>query len=377
MKRIGLFLGALIVWAGSCEKGDEDMLLPKFNTHNAVPGVVVIEDEFQGQQLVLAGDAVNNFIVSFSRKVNGELHNFVASDAGFPIIMEDEKGNQWDIFGEAVEGPDKGQQLVATNAIMGYWFSIATFFPGTEIYPDNDPGKHAGETITGTDGWLVPKNEVVSGGPGIDGIPSVDNPMFTDAAGQESFLKGTDLVVGIKIGDEIRAYPHDILDWHEIVNDQVDDTAFAIIYCPLTGTAAAWDRKIQGVISTFGVSGLLYNSNIVPYDRKTHTRWSQLLDKGVFGELSGKSQKHFHLVETTWSTWKQLYPDTWLMSSATGHARSYGNYPYGDYRNSARLIFDVKYEDDRLHAKERVHAIFINGVARVYRFESFAIKPAA
>ena len=104
--------------------------------------------------------------------------------------------------------------------------------------------------------WLIPKDQVFDGGPGRDGIPSVDSPQFTNV-NNASYLQDNDLVIGIKIGGTIRAYPHPILDWHEIVNDDINGQKTAITYCPLTGSAIAWKR--QGLVSnsTFGVSGLL------------------------------------------------------------------------------------------------------------------------
>jgi len=114
--------------------------------------------------------------------------------------------------------------------------------------------------------WLIPTDQVFDGGPGRDGIPSVDNPQFTNV-NDAPYLLDNDLVIGFKIGGTIRAYPHPILDWHEIVNDDISGQKTAITYCPLTGSAIAWKRN--GVVSNsaFGVSGLLFNSNLIPYDR--------------------------------------------------------------------------------------------------------------
>jgi len=120
------------------------------------------------------------------------------------------------------------------------------------------------DSVSSTD-WLIPQSEVFDGGPGKDGIPSVDNPNFS-AIAEIDFLDPQDLVVAIKAGDEIKVYPHPILDWHEIVNDEINGIPLALTYCPLTGTAIAWKRTINGKETTFGVSGLLYNSNNLPKD---------------------------------------------------------------------------------------------------------------
>ncbi|MEM9720837.1 MAG: DUF3179 domain-containing protein [Bacteroidota bacterium] len=227
--------------------------------------------------------------------------------------------------------------------------------------------------------WLIPVSEVFDGGPGKDGIPSIDNPQFTNIAGGDQFLTAGDLVVGIAYNGVARAYPHEILDWHEIVNDNVGGLSVAVTYCPLTGTASGWNRVLQGGTAagqetTFGVSGLLYNTNLIPYDRNTDSNWSQLLMQSVQGSLQGESIKIEMVVETTWETWKKLYPQTQVLSRETGFSRSYGLYPYGDYRtNDSRLLFPISKNDNRIPAKERVHGIAAedNASAIVFDFSNF------
>lgn len=218
--------------------------------------------------------------------------------------------------------------------------------------------------------WSVPINEVFDGGPGKDGIPSVDNPQFTDLRGGNSFIEDDELVVGIKIGDQTKVYPHHILDWHEIVNDELGGRYFSLNYCPLTGTASAWDREINGEITTFGVSGLLYNSNLIPYDRATNSNWSQLLFKGINGDLQDKNAELLQIVETTWETWKEMYPGTLVMTRETGFDRQYDVYPYGGYRSNSTLIFPVIPEDDEFDPKERFLSVIVGDVSRVYNFSA-------
>jgi len=150
------------------------------------------------------------------------------------------------------------------------------------------------------------------------------------------------LVIGFAQGDDARAYPHFILDWHEIVNDRVGDIHIAVTYCPLTGTGIGWEREINGSVTTFGVSGLLFNSNLIPYDRNTDSNWSQIRLDCVNGDLIGTEAETHVLVETTWKT---MYPKTLVMSMNTGYNRSYGNYPYGNYRTAREIhgMFSVKH----------------------------------
>ncbi|MDN5212196.1 DUF3179 domain-containing protein [Fulvivirgaceae bacterium BMA12] len=214
--------------------------------------------------------------------------------------------------------------------------------------------------------WLIPVNEVRDGGPGKDGIPALQDPDFLEA-GQASYLREDDLVVGYKRGNDIRAYSHNVLDWHEIVNDQVGDFPVAITYCPLTGTAIGWGRSVDGNTTTFGVSGLLYNTNLIPYDRSTDSNWSQMRLECVNGSLIGNKVETFQVVETTWGTWKSMYPSTRVISNVTGFNRNYSVYPYGDYRtNHNNLIFSISPDDNRIPRKDRVLGVIVNDEAKVY-----------
>lgn len=219
--------------------------------------------------------------------------------------------------------------------------------------------------------WLIPTDEIFEGGPGRDGIPALITPA-TASVSQTGYLSDGELVIGIKIGDQARAYPHQILDWHEIANDEINDVAFAITYCPLTGSAIAWDRTLNGTVSTFGVSGLLYNTNLIPYDRESESYWSQMKIQSVNGPLAGQTAGLYPIVETSWKTWREMYPDSRVVSRSTGYDRSYGFYPYGQYRsNDEILLFPIGNDDDRLPRKELVHGIIVDNVTRVYRFNSF------
>ena len=222
--------------------------------------------------------------------------------------------------------------------------------------------------------WLIPKNLVLDGGPGKDGIPALDQPELIEAS-QATYLDDSDLVIGYVNGTTARAYPHKILDWHEIINDKVNDHLVAITYCPLTGTAIGWEREYGGRTTTFGVSGLLYNTNLMPYDRATNSTWSQIRLQSVNGSLIGTDAITFPVVETTWGTWKSFYPNTQVVSTNTGHSRNYSRYPYGDYRTSSSLLFNVTKNDTRLPAKERVLGIIADGQVKVYQFKNFAANP--
>lgn len=218
--------------------------------------------------------------------------------------------------------------------------------------------------------WLVPINEILDGGPGKDGIAAISEPHFESIIKYHNY-QDNDLVIGVKIGNETRAYPHPVLDWHEIVNDQIGDSAFALTYCPLTGSGIAWDRRLDGKTTTFGVSGLLYNTNLIPYDRATGSNWSQMQLRCINGDHLGEAIKIYPVVETTLESWREMYPGSKIMTTETGYNRPYGTYPYTSYRTNSRLIFPVKPLDDRLPLKERVVGVIVGTDAKVYRVSTF------
>ena len=219
--------------------------------------------------------------------------------------------------------------------------------------------------------WLIPIGEVFDGGPGKDGIPSIDDPNF-DAGASVNFLDDDELVIGIVRNGNAKAYPHSILDWHEIVNDGISDIKYGLTYCPLTGTGVAWDRNINGELTTFGVSGKLYNTNLMPYDRASDSYWSQLRLDCVSGELVGSQISTFNVIETSWATWKTAYPNTTVLNTDTGFDRNYNDYPYGDYRtNNSNILFPLSNNDSRLPAKERVLGLIESDTKKVYSIELF------
>jgi len=219
--------------------------------------------------------------------------------------------------------------------------------------------------------WLIPQGEVFDGGPGKDGIPALISPQLINA-GAATYLEDNDLILGFVEGEDVRAYPHKILDWHEIINDNFDQTSVAVIYCPLTGTGIGWGRMIAGSETTFGVSGLLYNTNVIPYDRATDSNWSQLALLAVQGQQRGNRPEVINMIETTWKTWKEMYPNTQVVSTNTGHNRNYQRFPYGDYKtNNNSIFFPISTDDDRLPAKQRVLTLFGEDIAKSYSIELF------
>ena len=217
--------------------------------------------------------------------------------------------------------------------------------------------------------YIIHPNKLLSGGPPKDGIPSIDKPKFVSAEEANKFLNDNELVLGINLNGDKRAYPFQILVWHEIVNDVVGSKPVAVTYCPLCGTGIAYERTINNEPVEFGVSGKLYNSDLVMYDRKTDTLWDQINGRAIIGELTGTRLKQVPIDTVTWSDWKKQYPDTKVLSRETGFIRSYGRSPYGDYDTSKSIYFPVENEDLSLHPKEVIFGIEINGKYKAYREE--------
>ncbi len=220
---------------------------------------------------------------------------------------------------------------------------------------------------------IIPLDKIKSGGPPKDGIPSIDNPKFVSA--QEAiFVSDDDLVIGLQLNGETKAYPLSIMVWHEIVNDKLSDTPMAVTYCPLCFTNQVFERKINGIETEFGTSGKLYNSNLVMYDRNTDSQWSQALGRAITGDLTGYELKRIPFDVIRWSDWKSLYPDTLVLSTDTGFARPYGSDPYGDYYTDSRVIFPVENSNDRLHPKEIILGFDDHNTHKAYKLADLESK---
>jgi len=231
-----------------------------------------------------------------------------------------------------------------------------------------DIGVSVPEGIMVTNGLkhIVPLDKIKSGGPPKDGIPSIDNPKFAPVS-ESQFVPDTTFVIGLDINGEKRAYPLFIMVWHEIVNDSVGGVPVAVTYCPLCFTNQVFERVIDGKEVEFGTSGKLYNSNLVMYDRLTDSYWSQALGVAITGELTGYELKRIPFDVISWADWKTLHPDTLVLTTETGHIRSYGVDPYGDYYTDPRILFPVEHEDDRMHPKELILGFHESDVYKAYK----------
>jgi hypothetical protein len=233
----------------------------------------------------------------------------------------------------------------------------------------------AQETLT----CRIDKSLIVTGCiSGRDCIPALTNPKSIDwwDAVETQALKMSDLVLGVYINGVARAYQHRILWWHEVVNDTVGGEMVTISFCPLTTTALLFDGTLEGEERTFGVSGLLYNNNLIIYDRLSgETLFPQMCYVGLNGNLQDKQLKLLPMMEATLGAWTKLHPDTKVLSNDTGFSRPYGTYPYGDYRtNDDFLLFPITKEDPRLPRKDMILGLNLNNTQRAYPFKAMGAR---
>ena len=217
------------------------------------------------------------------------------------------------------------------------------------------------------DNSLVPQAEIHAGGPAKDGIPAIDRPLWI-AAADATFLDNDARVLGLDYRGKQRAYPIQIMNWHEIVNDTVVGKRVLITFCPLCGTGMAFEVAAADEVDGFGVSGLLYNSDMLLYDRSTDSLWSQIERKAISGPRVGEHLQQIPLQVTSWADWRRRYPATRVLSRKTGYSRDYDRDPYAGYSSSSSTYFPVPKVDPRYHPKEQVIGLMLDGQARVWPF---------
>ncbi len=237
--------------------------------------------------------------------------------------------------------------------VCGLWFAQAAAaqaqFPEREF------------PLTDYENSSVALDEFTSGGPPKDGIPSVDEPVFVDTASAAKWIKKVEPVIALKMGDEARAYPLQIMMYHEIVNDVVDGKPVAVTFCPLCNASIVFDRTVDDRVLDFGTTGRLRNSDLVMYDRQTESWWQQFNGVGLLGDYNEFRLEQIKSQIVSFEDFVSAFPDGKVLSRETGHQRSYGRNPYAGYDNikSNPFLFFGEH-DKRLPPMERVLTIGIN-----------------
>jgi hypothetical protein len=251
--------------------------------------------------------------------------------------------------------------LVAAAAVLG----LAACGGGkSEDAQSQRPPAPAGAAALqfASEGWgtdfrrhSVPLSEFQSGGPPRDGIPPIDRPKFVPVS-EAGFLEAREPVIELVVKNEARAYPLQILIWHEIANDEIAGVPVAVTFCPLCNTAIAFDRRVPGGTLDFGTTGKLRNSDLVMYDRETQSWWQQFGGEGLVGRFTGERLAQLPARVVAWGDFRRAHPDGLVLSRETGFRRPYGQNPYVGYDDvdSSPLFAPANADDKRLAPKERV-----------------------
>jgi hypothetical protein len=216
-------------------------------------------------------------------------------------------------------------------------------------------------------GSLIPVDEIHQGGPPRDGIPALEQPEFIPG-NQSRIMENDDRILGLVMDGVPRAYPIYIMNWHEVVNERSESGLYVVTYCPLCGTGMAFSAQVEGAELTFGVSGLLYNSDVLLFDRQTSSLWSQIRSEAVTGVQKGTQLRMLPMRNTTWGQWIARNPDTLVLSTNTGYSRDYSTDPYAGYDQDRSLYFPVSDSSRRYHPKESTLGVEVDGVFRAYPY---------
>jgi hypothetical protein len=244
---------------------------------------------------------------------------------------------------------------------------------GDTLLPEEPPPAGAeSEFDTDFSRHTVPYNEILSGGPPKDGIPSIDDPEFVSTEEADEWLEPLEPVLRVEVGEVAKAYPIQILMWHEIVNDTVNGKPLAVTFCPLCNTGIVLERTIDGEAVELGTTGRLRFSNLIMYDRKTETWWQQGTGEAIAGDLAGEQLAFYPADMIAWEDFKQAHPDGQVLSRDTGFSRSYGENPYAGYDNinSTPFLFEGPATPDELPAMARVLTVDLGGEAVAYPYEA-------
>ncbi|MBN1665894.1 MAG: DUF3179 domain-containing protein [Anaerolineales bacterium] len=227
------------------------------------------------------------------------------------------------------------------------------------------------EFLTDFSQHSVPYDEILSGGPPKDGIPAIDDPQFVSVVDAEEWLQENEPVVLIVVGNDARAYPIQILMWHEIVNDTVDGKPLVVSFCPLCNTAIAFERTVNGQVFNFGTTGRLRFSNLIMYDRQTETWWQQATGEAIAGELTGIQLSYYPATIISWEDFKNENPQGSVLSRETGFSRAYGNNPYAGYDdiNQSPFLYQGNPTPGTLPPMARVLTVERNGDAVAYSYD--------
>ncbi|MFQ5755471.1 MAG: DUF3179 domain-containing protein [Acidiferrobacterales bacterium] len=264
------------------------------------------------------------------------------------------------------------RRLYGTAILLATTWTSPTFVPVTHAQGYTDPQWPK----TDFSKTLVDLDEIISGGPPKDGIPAIDKPEFVSTREASDWVNPQEPVIVVSVAADARAYPLQILIWHEIVNDTVGGRLVSVTFCPLCNSSLVFDRRVNDRVLDFGTTGRLRKSDLVMYDRQTESWWQQLTGRAIVGELAGTRLTQVPASIVAFGDFAKTYPNGKVLSRRTGYSRPYGNNPYRGYdRIGDQPFLFTDTVDPRLPAMERVISISVNGKHKLYPFSIFANDP--
>jgi Protein of unknown function (DUF3179) len=239
----------------------------------------------------------------------------------------------------------------------------------SSVFADSELRKNIEWQNTDFSKSIINLEEIESGGPPKDGIPAIDKPEFISIQDADRWLNSQEPVIVLTLAGQARAYPIQILIYHEIVNDVVAGIPVTITFCPLCNASIVFDRRVEGKVLDFGVTGKLRKSDMIMYDRQTESWWQQFIGKGIVGTYAGAVLKQIPANIVAYSDFRDTYPAGLVLSDDTGYSRPYGSNPYRGYDQvgDSPFLFSGKI-DKRLPAMERVLFVRHGEQQRLYPF---------
>jgi hypothetical protein len=257
---------------------------------------------------------------------------------------------------------------IAVLVGVGWWFAkdlVYAQLPTSLEWPNTDFGNA-----------LVDLSEIQSGGPPKDGIPPIDEPTFDSVDEAGKWLNPREPVVVLSIRGTTKAYPIQILTWHEIVNDRIAGVPVSVTFCPLCNATIVFDRRVDGEVLDFGTTGRLRKSDLVMYDRQSESWWQQFTGQAIVGKMAGTVLERLPARIVAFADFRDAYPGALVLSRRTGYRRAYGNNPYRGYDSvddQPFLFFDPV--DKRLPPMERVLDVSVGDSHTLYPFSIFDQQP--
>jgi hypothetical protein len=250
--------------------------------------------------------------------------------------------------------------------------SSETSMTPTPLSDEPPPARAEFEFKTDFSKHSVPYNEILSGGPPKDGIPALKDPQFVSVTDADAWLKPKEPVILVQVREDAKAYPIQILIWHEIANDTVGGEPLVVTFCPLCNTAIAFKRTVNGQVLDFGTTGRLRYSDLIMYDRQTETWWQQATGEAIVGESTGMQLEFYPAAIISWQDFKTSYPQGKVLSRETGYLRDYGHNPYVGYDdvNNPPFLYQGPATPNQLPPVARVLTIDLNREAVAYPYET-------